>query len=372
MRRRDKLTGNTWIHITNVGDRSSQSSNYLVLEEGASDASPQNNESPIRERVDDNVARRCSICHQPLKHVNLVDLGGAVSSLGSDCLVKLFRFKDTGLITSENPDREMWDEQSRSIVDVIVGNVDSEEVHPRKRRTIVASMFSWLNDHLDDGAMPVEIKNLVMAYKGLGVLPNVADARRVSEYYKRNRMFTMDEVLTDKERVGLARHRHLGLMENVIEEGVPLDKVPQLKRIIAADLSRQIVVHENLLAIAQESKRAYERLDKSGAIIKGEQFREHHSAPELKILKTDMDLSLSGFRRIRQVGKETHVYELEQAPILVDGIRHIDYVLLGKTIKHPSGRIFFYRCAQVFIDPSIGPALNLKEGVVPLREFRVG
>lgn len=201
----------------------------------------------ISSAEDDTTARRCSICHQPLEHVNLISINGQVVQMGSDCTAKLQRFLETGEIVSENPYKKIWEEQSdilldgaqyeRSILDKESEKINKNENYDEWRksriitkRKIIASMMTWLTDHMEDETMPEAVRYAVRSFNASGMAPSKKSAQIVNEYYKSTRKFLPDEILKDIHE--LTHHPHRQLLRKVLAEGIPQTDIPQLKRII--------------------------------------------------------------------------------------------------------------------------------------------
>lgn len=217
--------------------RESESTNYQVVPMEGSE-----------QKVEDSTSRRCTLCHQPIKEVNLVGVNGQVVQMGNDCTAKLIRFIDTGEIVAENPRKEMLVEQSEILLEgaqyergilekerEALKWTDEEGYKKLKKITngkIVASMMSWLIDHVEDEGVPEEVQYAIRSYDSMGMMPADKLAREVSEYYKSVRKFLPDELLKDDEVRGLKYHPHKGLLRNVIKEGVVQNDLPQLRRII--------------------------------------------------------------------------------------------------------------------------------------------
>lgn len=218
-------------------ERNKESTNYQVVETGID-----------VQKVEDSAERRCTLCHQPLKEVNLVEINGQIVQMGGDCAAKLMRFIETGEIVAENPRKEILAEQSEILLDgaqyergilekerEVLKWTDEEGYKKLKRITdgkIVASMMSWLIDHVDNEDMSEDVRYAIRSYDSMGMMPSSEFAKEVSEYYKSARKFLPDEVLPDEEVRGLRYHPHRGLLHNVIKEGVVQNDLSQLKRII--------------------------------------------------------------------------------------------------------------------------------------------
>ena len=213
-------------------DRDKESTNYLVFEKG---------EERLQNK--DGAARRCTICHQPLKYVNLIGISGQVVQMGNDCTAKLQRFVETGEIVAENPERETWDEQSAELLDAAGYNEEhapetdpindtSEGADKLKKRKIIASMMTWLADHSDDDQTPENIRYASRSYNNMGLLPSKKLARELGEYYKVTRKFLPAEILNKKEFDEFNYHPHRRLLRKVANEGLVQDDIQHLKRII--------------------------------------------------------------------------------------------------------------------------------------------
>ena len=217
-----------------VDDRDKKSTNYLIFKN-----------SEERSQSEDDAARRCTICHQPLKYVNLIGVGGQTVQMGRDCTAKLQRFVETGEIAPENPAREIWDEQSEILINAAGGyeehdpgadatsDADNDEgAQKRKKRKIIASMMTWLADHADDNQTPENIRYASRSYNNTGLLPSNQIARELGEYYKATRKFLPAEILNKNEFNKFNYHPHRILLRKVVSEGVIQDDIPQLKRVI--------------------------------------------------------------------------------------------------------------------------------------------
>lgn len=206
--------------------RSPESTNYRV-------ATNEDNEKEITPEIN----RRCTICHQPnIKNVSLVSVNGQVVQVGCDCASKLLRFIDTGEIISESSIKKINDDQIDIFIDVLKDDDEDIEKTKRTKTKIVASMLSWLNDHINDEDTPEDIKYLIHTYNNVGMMPNNDSARKVAEYYKSARKFLPAEILNKEEHRSLDNHPHRKLLRNVIRSGLIQNKIPQLKRILVKGL----------------------------------------------------------------------------------------------------------------------------------------
>ncbi|MDO8590616.1 MAG: hypothetical protein Q7R65_01415 [bacterium] len=214
-------------------NRDPESTNYQVI---TKKTIPEKGEETVTvSKEEDDTARRCTICHQPIIYVNLIGVGGQVVPTGSDCTAKLLRFKETGQIVAENPKKEIWDEQSDILLEGAEYEKDVMEQSGEKRitkRKIIASMMSWLTDHMNDEGTPENVQYAIRSYNSVGLLPSKELARELSDYYKSVRKFLPGEVLKDEDAEGLEYHPHQVWLEKIVGKGVVQENIPQLKRII--------------------------------------------------------------------------------------------------------------------------------------------
>lgn len=366
-------------------DRDTRSTNYLVFRENGQ-----------RSEADDQVPRRCTICHQPLKYVNLIGIEGQAVQMGSDCTAKLQRFLETGEIVAENPFRETWKKQGGTLLDA-AGYSESEggeQRSPVTTRRIIASMMTWLTDHASDNGMPENIRYAIRCHNKIGLLPNNDLARALGEYYKKERKFLPAEILNSNEFQELMHHPHRRMLHKIIDEGLVQDDIPQLKRVVLRGAERRIALEEKRKHDEERQRQGQlklEDLHRKGVIEKLT-FRHIGFIDGVRISSGDHPISYE----VDNDGA-IHVFELDQTKIqraysIFKATNDEYFVCIGdpNKIDHEKsapptefrlrGRTHIikrsilqtalhYSCAQVIVDKQGEIVVMLKNGPVFLAQF---